>query len=116
MREGELGGAMESVELWSDASGSWGCGALWDIEWLQVAWVECPSFGVATIAAKKLLPIVMVVATWGPQWSGHAVNCHCNNEAVVASFRGDYCKELVMAYLLTCLFFLEARYQLTVTA
>ena len=29
MRGGELGGAMERVELWSDALGSWGCGAIW---------------------------------------------------------------------------------------
>ena len=43
------------------------------------------------------------------------VNCHCDNQAVVASLRG-YCKELVIACLLRSLFFLEARYQLTVTA
>ena len=29
---GEMGGAMERVELWSDASGSWGCGAIRDIK------------------------------------------------------------------------------------
>ena len=116
MREGELGGAMKRVERWSDASGSWGCGDIWEIEWLQIARGDWPSFGVATIAAKELLPIVMVVATWGPQLRGHVVNCHCDNEAVVASLRGGYCKELVMAYLLRCLFFLVARYQLTVTA
>ena len=28
------------VEVWMDASGSWGCGTLWD-----VAWSEWPSFG-----------------------------------------------------------------------
>ena len=25
------------VEVWTDASGTWGCGA-WDGQWLQVAW------------------------------------------------------------------------------
>ena len=54
--------------------------------------------------------------TWGPQWRGHVVDCHCDNQAVVASLRGGYCKELVIAYLLRFLFFVEARYQLTVTA
>ena len=43
MRGGELWGAMERVELWSDASGSWSCGAIWDIEWLQIAWGEWPA-------------------------------------------------------------------------
>ena len=83
---------------------------------MQIAWGDWPSFGVATIAAKELLPIVVAVATSGLQWRGHVVNCHCDNQAVVASLRGGYCKKLVMACLLICLFFLEARYQLTVTA
>ena len=26
------------VEVWTDDSGTWGCGALWDGQWLQVAW------------------------------------------------------------------------------
>ena len=113
MRGGELGGAMERVEIWSDTSGLWchlGRRVVAD------SLGDGPSFGVAKIAAKEWLPIVVAVATWGPQWRGHVVNCHCDNQAVVASLRGGYCKELVMAYLLRCLFFLEARYQLTVTA
>ena len=116
IRGGELGGVMERVELWSDASRSWGCCAFWNVVSLQIAWGNSPSFGVATIAAKELLPIVVAVAAWGPQWRGRVVNCHCDNQAMVASLRGGYCKELVMAYLLRCLFFLEVMYQLTVTA
>ena len=108
MRGGELEGAMERVELWSDALRSWGCGAIWDVEWLQIAWGNRPSFGVATIAAQELLPIVVAIATWGPQWRGHVVNCHCDNQTMVASLRGGCCKELVTAYFLRCLFFLEA--------
>ena len=29
------------AEFWSDASGSWGCGALWGGLWLQLQWVPC---------------------------------------------------------------------------
>ena len=46
------------VSMWSDASGSWGCGAVWNNRWLQVSWLEVPEFVKAPIAAKELLPIV----------------------------------------------------------
>ena len=26
------------IHIWSDASGTWGCGALWETHWVQVAW------------------------------------------------------------------------------
>ena len=48
-----------------DTSGSWGCGALWDGQWLQVAWSEWPSLDSANISAKELLPVVVAAATWG---------------------------------------------------
>ena len=46
---------------------------------VEIAWGDWPSFGVTTIAAKELLPIVEAVASWSPQWRGHVVNCHCDN-------------------------------------
>ena len=55
-----------SVEVWSDASGSWGCGAVWGPQWFQVQWSEWPGFASASIAAKKLLPIIVAAAIWGP--------------------------------------------------
>ena len=73
------------VEVWTDASGSWGCGALWDGQWLQVAWSEWPSFGSANISVKELLPIVVAAATWGRHWRGRVVVCHCDNQVVVAA-------------------------------
>ena len=44
------------------------------------------------------------------------VVCHCDNQAVVAALRGGYCREMDMAFLLRCLFFLEARYDLVLQA
>ncbi len=49
----------EMVEMWSDASGSWGCGALWAHQWCQIAWTKWPSFAEASI---ELLPIIVVAA------------------------------------------------------
>ena len=74
------------TEVWSDASGGWGCGAWWGPELFQVAWSEWPVF---SIAAKELLPIIVAVAIWGPRWVGSSVLCHCDNESVVAVIRGS---------------------------
>ena len=99
------------MEVWSDASGLWGCGALWEGKWFQVSWERCPEFLSAPIAAKELLPILVASAIWGEHWRGLTILCHCDNQAVVETLKGGYCKEKGMAHLLRCLFFfLEARY------
>ena len=75
-----------------------------------VAWSEWPNFAAASIAAKKLLPIIVATAMWGASWRGMTVCCHCDNQSVVAMVRGGYCRDPVMAHMLRCLFFLEAKY------
>ena len=54
--------------LTSDASGHWGCGAVFQNLWIQLPWPQ--QWECVTIAPKELAPIVLAVATWGPQWSG----------------------------------------------
>ena len=105
-----------SVEIWSDASGGWGCGAWWRCNWFQVQWKDWPAFSRASIAAKELLPVIVAVAVWGPQWVGSSVLCHCDNEGVVAVVKGGYCKDPTLAHMLRCLFFLEAKFDVLLTA
>ena len=50
------------VEIWSDASGSWGCGALWGGRWFQLEWSQHQDLADASIAVKELLPIVVAAA------------------------------------------------------
>ena len=57
------------VEIWSDASGSWGCGALWHQRWLQLKWEGLPIVSEST-AAKELFPVVVAAAVWGREWRG----------------------------------------------
>ena len=105
-----------SIELWSDASGAWGCGGFWNDKWFQVEWKKWPGFQDATISSKELLPLVIAAAVWGPQWRGSVVRCHCDNQAVVSVIRGGYCKDPPMAHMLRCLFFVEAYFDLTLSA
>ena len=54
-----------NLEFCSDASGSWGGGAVWDSQWFQIEWARFPEFMNMTIAAKELLPVVVAVVVWG---------------------------------------------------
>ena len=60
--------------LYTDTSGSWGCGGWAASQWFQVKWT--PSLSLPTIALKELLPAVIAVAVWGPQWRGCLIVCH----------------------------------------
>ena len=70
-----------SHTLASDASGSWGCGAVYENLWIQLQWPR--GWAPISIAPKELAPIIMAVALWGPQWSGSRVCVLCDNMAVV---------------------------------
>ncbi len=115
MMRGEIWHRPE-VEFWSDASGSWGCGAVWDSMWFQVGWDQSEEWVGASIAAKELLPVVLAMAVWGQAWTGSAVVCHCDNQAAVSAVKGGYCRDTTMAHLLRCLFYLEAKYEIALTA
>ena len=52
---------MESpdAEFWSDASGSWGCGAFWGSQWLQMQWIPGSVLSAASIAVKEFFLILL---------------------------------------------------------
>ena len=71
-----------SVEVLSDASGSFGCGGFWAAHgWFQVQWQE--SWLAIHITAKELLPIVIASALWGHRWTQQRVRFRSDNSAVV---------------------------------
>ena len=102
-------GTTPSTTLFTDVSGSWGCGAFWNQRWLQFHWSE--SAAPLPISVKEMLPIIMAAATWGVQWRGQCVACYCDNQAVVATLASRSSKEERLAHLLRCLFYFEALYQ-----
>ena len=55
-------------DLWviSDASGSWGCRAIWQNEWCQLPWDA--HFKYEDIAMKGLVPVVVAAVVWGHNW------------------------------------------------
>ena len=100
---------LPKVELTTDASGSWGCGAWHLNSWFQLQW-DVRSHPLY-IAEKELLPIILACDTWGSSWRGKQVLCHCDNQTVVACLRSRSSPVKGIMHLLRCLVLLEAHYQ-----
>ena len=97
---------LPTVEMTSDASGSWGCGAWYLWAWFQVQWG--PALGALSIAEQELIPIILGCAAWGHNWRGHRVVCHCDNQVVVSCLRSRTSKHKGIMHLVRCLVFVEA--------
>ena len=102
--------------VWSDASGSFGCGAICPtlLRWLQLpweGWKEVSNSRVDSITWMELLPIVLACALWGPAWRGQRVIVNCDNTRAVAVVNLGHSKAPLIMHLLRCLFFIRARYQ-----
>ncbi len=104
------------VELVSDASGSWGCGAVWTRRWFQLSWDQVENVKAWNIMPKELLPIVIVAMVWGSEWRGLTVKARCDNMAVVATIKSGTCKERNAMWLMRYLAFIEATKGVTVVA
>ena len=100
-----------AVVLTSDASGTWGCRAFTSAgEWFQFQW---PSLWASVhITVKELLPVVVACALWGEGWKGKAVQCRCDNAAVVAILKSGTSRHPLVMHLMRCLFFFVAYHQL----
>ena len=97
------------VHVFSDASGSYGCGAFVShIGWFQLQWPS--SWDAFPITEKELLPIVIASALWGGSWRGRHICIHCDNMAVVQMLRAQTGRGGVVIHLLRCLSFFAARY------
>ena len=101
-----VGGRKSSVVFASDASGSWGCGAVWGEKWLQGAWPV--GWDDVSIMVKELCPIVCACAVWGASWRGQSVLCECDNLSVVCAVNSGTAKEKsgVVMHMLRSLFFI----------
>ena len=85
----------------TDASGLWGCGAVFGSQWIQLVWSM--DWVQRDIMAKELLPIVLSCAVWGPQLSCSNVEFKCDNKGVVDSINKGSSKEPLVVHLLCCL-------------
>ena len=101
---------LPSVHVYSDASGSFGCGAFSRPHgWFQLQWP--PAWLSVNIATKEFVPVVTAAALWGRQWAGLHVCFHVDNLAVVSILNKRSAKDPLLSHLLRCLFFFSAFYK-----
>ena len=98
-------------EIYTDASGSFGCGAVWAQRWFQFEWPQ--EFVEVPIASKVFLPIVMACVVWGCAWQGKVVHVHTDNEAAVAVVNSGYSKDPQIMHLVRCLSFVLAAWDIS---
>ena len=101
------------LTFYTDASGKWGCGAVWHPKWLQCEWAG--HWTDENIAAKELLPIVLACAVWGRQWQHKHLHCFCDNMAVVEIWASQTSKHPLIMHLLRCVHLFVAYYDLTLS-
>ena len=97
------------VSVFSDASGSWGCGALFHNRWLQHQWPTDMDKSLS-IVHKELIPVILAAAAWGSLWSGKIVQFVSDNEAVVIVLNKLVSKDKMLLHLLRCLVFIAAKH------
>ena len=71
----------ESMQLYTDASGTQGWGAYWSGRWLQRSWSTTQQ--TRDITWKELFATVMAVHTRGIYWTKQKIVFRCDNQAVV---------------------------------
>ena len=100
--------------IYTDASGSWGCGGFFRDKWFQYAWTaEWLEIGIMT---KELLPIVISCAVWGPAIYQKSIEVQCDNTGAVSAINKGFTKEKIAMHLLRCLWFFAALFQIRITA
>ena len=94
----------------TDASGTWGCGAIWGNHWLQWPWPE--EWKTVNIMAKELVPIVVSCAVWGQYMTKGRVLFQCDNMSLVTAIQKGNAKESVVMHLLRSFWFFVAFYDI----
>lgn len=105
-----------NARLFTDVSGSWGCGAYFGSKWFALSWSSCPAWAEVHISVQELLPIVVSCAIWGSDMAGCHIRCLCDNAAVVVMINKHTSKHPMAMHLLRCLFFIGAQSNITLSA
>lgn len=102
------------ITVYSDASGSWGCGALWQLNWFNLPWSS--HLQDCSIAVKELVPVVIAAALYGSQWKGKVVQFVVDNTAVVEVLNSTFCRDSHLMHLTRLMVFLASYHNFWFTA
>lgn len=77
--------------LFSDTSGSLGCGAFWGSQWFHLQ--QLAHFQPLSIAVKELVPVIIAAVLFGSQWRGYLIQFSMDNMNVVHVLNSTYSKD-----------------------
>lgn len=97
----DVGELAPEVEVFSDTSGGWGCGALCSPHWFALQWPQ--ELEVASIQVKELIPVVVAAALYERDWRGKMVLFRVDNMSVVDIVNDIYSKESHLIHLVRLL-------------
>ena len=105
---------METIHLYTDASGSLGYGALFDTHWCYGEWpVHVKDFN---ITYKELFPITLAFELCGSLFRDKCMVFHSDNMAVVHIINNQSCKDCNIMYLVRRLVLACMKYNVLVRA
>ena len=104
----DIGLCKSDIVVYSDASGSWGCGAFCNQTWFQLEWSA--RLSPLSIAVKELFPVIIAATCFGREWSGKVVEFIVDNEAVVEVLKATYSKDFHLMHLVRLLVFFASTY------
>ena len=64
----DLGLQAPDIQVYTDASGNWGCGVFLDPKWFHLEWSS--RLRPLSIPVKEMCPMVLAAATFGQEWKG----------------------------------------------
>ena len=85
------------LQLYTDASGSMGYGAVFQQSWFYGEWDE--NWEDINITVKYLYPIVLALELWGNKLQNKSVMPNCDNEALVFVLNKQSSKDPQIMYL-----------------
>ena len=98
----------ESLNFFTDSSGSIGFGIIFENAWIAAAWPDNLIIPRTNIAFLELFPIVMAILIWGPSLQNKRIVFNCDNLSVVnmiskQSSKDRHCMAILRQLVLTCL-------------
>eukprot|EP00731_Ephydatia_muelleri_P034096 Em0047g15a len=78
--------AADSLQLYTDASGSLGFGAYFNGAWFRGDWQPHQRLPLRSIQWQELFAIVAAASTWGHLWAGLRIHFHCDNLPIVQAW------------------------------
>ena len=79
----------DTLNLFTDASGTLGFGAYFDGSWFRGSWLPHQELSQRSIQWQALFAIVAAAHTWGHRLAGRRIRFHCDNLAVVYTWNGQ---------------------------